>query len=137
MADARDVRVCGRDREPLVFTFEFPGAEWYCVTCGGTEDLFGNRVANTPEIELRQALNAERYDRERAARRGDPEPDPWPRQGEVATDAVCGGCGRLPMIGTPLHDGKPPAWFSRTIDGVTVYACSTVCIPEKAEVNQW
>lgn len=132
-----DVRVCRNDGEPLVFTTEFPGAEWHCVHCHGHEDLFGERVANSPEVELRQAENAERYERERAERRGLAGVTPWPRQGDVETETVCVGCGRLPMIGTPLQGGKPPAWYSRTNAGVTVYACSTACIPDRETVNPW
>lgn len=132
-----DVRVCGRCGEPMVFTFEFPGYEYVCMACSNKEGIFGARVPNTPEVEKHHGELVELYYRDRAHRRREPEPEPWPRQGEAESDVQCAGCGRLPAIGTPLGEGKPPAWFSRTQGGVTVYACSKPCTDDKASVLPW
>lgn len=127
-----DIRVCERDGEPLVFTFEFPGAEYHCLTCGGHEDIFGNKAPATPERALRLAEVTEQYDRAYAERRGVGYV-PKPVAGdEGVTLPTCGGCGAILEPGIALDSGKPRHWFSRTIDGVTEYACSRSCINEGA-----
>lgn len=132
-----DVRVCQRDGEPLVWTFEFAGSEWYCVICGGHEDLFGNRAPSTPERLRRLDELTEQYERDRAERQGkDYQPRPKVGDDGVAVP-TCGGCGATPEPGRALHDGKPKAWYSRTIDGITSYACSRDCIPEREAVLPW
>lgn len=134
-----DIRVCRRDGEPLVWTFEFPGAEWYCVVCGGHEDLFGNRAPSTPELMRRLDELTEQYERGRAERQGGVYSQP-PKVGDDGVEApTCSGCGATPEVGIALHgeDRKPKAWFSRTLDGVTSYACSRACIPEGEGVMPW
>lgn len=132
-----DIRVCHRDGEPLVWTFEFPGAEWYCVVCGGHEDLFGNREVSTSALVRRLDALTEQYERARAHRRGE-EYMPRPKVGDQGVEVpTCGGCGATPEPGLALHGGKPQAWFSRTLDGVTEYACSQACIPAKQTVMPW
>lgn len=132
-----DVRVCENDGEPLVFTMEFPGSEWFCVVCDGHEDLFGLRAPATPALQTRLDELTERYQRDRAARTGR-EYRPVPRAGDPGVVVpVCGGCGATPESGTPLDGGKPLTWFSRRRDGVTSYACSRACIPERDAVLPW
>lgn len=128
-----DIRVCAHDGEPLVFTMEFPGAEWYCVVCGAHEGLFGARVSATPALRERLGTLTEQYERERCERvdRLGREYTPAPRVGDPGVEApVCSGCGAEPASGTPLGSGKPREWYSRTIEGHTEYACSRACIHE-------
>lgn len=132
-----DIRVCERDDEPLVWTFEFAGSEWYCVVCGAHEDLFGARVESSPALLCRLDELTEQYERARAERNG----VPYVPRAKVGDDGVtvptCGGCGATPEPGLALVEGKPKAWFSRTVDGVTSYACSRACIPEREAVLPW
>lgn len=136
-ASARDIRTCRNDGEPLVFTMEFPKSEWYCVVCGGHEDLFGVRSLATPRLRARLGELTEQYERERAAQRG-VEYVSAPRAGD--TDVAlptCGGCGVQPEVGQPLYGGKPREWFSREIDGQKSYACSRTCIPSGESILPW
>lgn len=53
-----DIRICSNHQEyqvPLIWTFSFPGAEYWCPYCGYTAGMFGagERVARTPELEGR------------------------------------------------------------------------------------
>lgn len=132
-----DIRVCRRDGEPLVFTMEFAGAEWYCPICDGHEDLFGARVSATPELRARLDELTEQYERARAARTGTEYKPPQRAGDDGVQRPTCGGCGASPEPGTPLVSGKPRTWFSRTIDGVTSFACSRACIPEREAVLPW
>lgn len=119
------INVCPRDGEPVVYTFEFRGAEFYCVVCdwrGGTPH-YVNAPA-TPELAARAAELSERYERERAQREGRPAPEPADQDVERPT---CGGCGKT-ADGPVDRTGKPAHWYSRTIDSVTEYACSRDCI---------
>lgn len=132
-----ELRVCMNDNEPLVWTFEFPGAEYFCVVCGGHEDTFGQRAPATVERQLRLDELTEQYERARAERRGvayEPHPKVGDEDVEVPT---CNGCGASPAPGVALVDGKPKAWFSRTRYGVKEYVCSRECIPEKESVMPW
>lgn len=132
-----DLRVCMNDGEPLVWTFEFPGAEFHCVVCGGNEDTFGGRAPATVERQLRLDELREQYERGRAERLGfvyDPSPKVGDDDVEIPT---CNGCGAQPPMGVTLISGKPYAWFARTRDGVTEYACSRECIPEREAVMPW
>lgn len=132
-----DIRVCRNDGEPLVWTFEFSGAEWYCVACGGNEDLFGSRAAATPERLRRLDKLTEQYERGLAERRGT-EYRPHPKVGDKGVAVpTCGGCGKTPKVGIVLMNGKPSGWFSREREGVTEYACSRACIPEREMVMPW
>ena len=126
-----DVRVCARDHEPLVFTFEFSGFEYVCVVCGGHEDIFGMRARATVELAARHAALTDRYEIERAERTGRRVPAPAPQD---VPAPICQGCGRIPSAeeGRLDHQGKPSLWFARTIDGVTEYACQSQCIKEGA-----
>lgn len=130
-----DIRVCARDGEPLVFTMEFPGAEYVCVVCGGLEDIFGGRAVSTPDLAARLADLTEQYGRARAARAGRDYVPP-PIAGEAKTP-TCAGCGAQPEPGTPMPGGKPPHWYSRVRDGVTAYACSRGCIPPGDSTLPW
>lgn len=128
------MKVCPRDGEPVVFTFEFPGAEHYCVVCGGKYGIFGVPEAEaTVELQERMAELQDQYDRERSERTGLPMPrrDDPPRQ-----KPVCGGCGKTAEL-VPSGEDKPRHWYSRTRDGVTSYACSRGCIPEREGVLPW
>lgn len=133
-----DIRICARDNEPLVWTFEFPGSEWFCVICGAHEDLFGLRTAATPELVRRADELTARYERDRAEREGR-EYMPRLKVGDEGVEApMCKTCGAIPEPGTLLDsDGKPFRWFSRTVDGVTEYACKRTCIPDKEAVLPW
>lgn len=122
-----DIRVCQRDGSPLAFTFEYPGAEYVCMTCRGTEGVLGRRAPATPALRREQSAVVERYERDYAERRGVPY-TPSPQATVENPGPTCGGCGATPELGTPLPEGKPTSWFSRTIDGVTEYACSRACI---------
>lgn len=133
-----DVPVCRIDGEPLVFTFEFPGAEYVCVVCGVKEDIFPHKVETTPELVARHAELSERYHREYAERRGMPPPRPTRKVGDPGVSVpVCVGCGKVPELGTVIDGDKPALWFSRTVDGRTEYACSRACIPDKQPVAPW
>lgn len=133
-----DIRVCRDDGEPLVSTMEFAGAEFVCAVCGGTEGIFGLRANMTPERVLRLSELTEVYERDRAKRR-DVEYRPPPKVGDDGVEVpVCGGCGATPPVGATLpHRGKPSAWFARERDGVTQYACSKACIPDREDVLPW
>lgn len=132
-----DVRVCMNDGEPLVFTFEFPGAEYYCVMCEGKEGMFGKRAELTPELEQKYLKNSRQYDEERAVRLGRSMPEA-PKVGDQGVMApVCCSCSATPAVGTPLPNGKPALWYSRTVDGVTTYACRSACIPKGEPVLPW
>lgn len=132
------MRVCLVDGEPLVFTFEFPGAEWYCVVCGGKEDIFGQRVPSTTELQLRLDELTEQYDRARAGRMG-VDYEPRAKVGEPGVKVPsCNACGAMPADGIALdRSGKPSSWFSRTRGDVTLFACSRACIPSDESVLPW
>lgn len=133
-----DVRVCETDGEPLVFTFEYPGYEYLCVVCLGQEGVFGARAPATPELQQQLDKHTERYERDRAERmrlRYQPRPAV---DDEGVTRPTCNGCGATPPVGTRLDSvGKPSSWYSRTIAGVTEFACSRACVPEREAVLPW
>ena len=131
-----DIRICRNDGEPLVFTIEFPGAEFYCPACQSTEGVFGARAAATPALISRLAQATERYGRDRAERTGRPY-DPPPITGDGTPIPTCAGCGKQPEPSTPLPGGKPSHWFARTRDGHTEYACTRDCIPRNEMVMPW
>lgn len=114
------VKVCPKDQEPVVFTFETPGAEWLCMVCGWTGDVFAAREteATAGIVARRDELLAE-HERARGI---EPPAQDQPRPS-------CTGCGAEAQ-GRLDHSGKPAHWFMRTIDGVTEYACSRGCISE-------
>ena len=118
-----ELRVCPRDGEPIIYTFEFPGVERYCVVCGWTGDIFAGRtVPPTPGLVARHVELTDRYERERSERTGLPIPERREPQGEPP---VCSGCG---AVAQPPFDGDKPAhWYARTIDGVKQFACSRDC----------
>lgn len=132
-----DIRICRRDGAPLVWTFEFPGAEWFCVVCNGHEDLFGLRAPYSVELQKRLDELTDQYNRERAEREGRVYTPP-PKVGDDGVELpVCIGCGAIPEAGIALTNGKPSKWYSRTHDGVTTYACKNSCIPADAPVSPW
>lgn len=113
------IKVCPRDSEPVVFTFEHPGAEYLCVACGWRGDIFGPRGAPaSEELIARQDELTGQFEEERGLKPPDQD-RPHPS---------CVGCG-VTATGRLDHSGKPPHWFVRTIDGVTEHACSRSCIP--------
>lgn len=129
-----EMRVCPKDGCPLIFTMEFPGAEYVCLDCGGTYGVLGPpRAAATPALIARHDELVERYEIERAERTGRPAPPPPPQDIPRPT---CGGCGVV-AEGRLDYDGKPSHWYSRTRDGVTSYACSRACIPADQFVLPW
>lgn len=136
-----DVRICERDGAPLVMTFEFPGAEYVCVEYGGTEGIFGLRAESTPDRLRALAAATERYETERAAREGRPAAVLI----HVGDDGVqtprCRTCEMDAEVGTLLVNGKPPGWFSKTVDigraHVQVFACSAACIPDGEARLPW
>jgi hypothetical protein len=132
-----DLRVCAKGGEPLVFTFEFPGGEYLCVLCRRVEDLFGARAPASPERVQRHADLTEQYERERSERTGRPYVAPALVGNAGVVAPTCVGCGQEPPAGTPLIGGKPQHWYSRTVGGVTSYACSRTCIPEREAVLPW
>lgn len=132
-----DIRVCTNDDEPMVFTFEFPGAEYVCQVCGGLEGIFGKSRPTTVQLALRLDELTEQSRRERAERRGETYV-PEPKAGDPDVELpVCKGCGATPEAGLAIVDGKPRAWFSRAIDGVTEYACKRTCIPASEPALPW
>lgn len=119
------LKCCPRDGEPVVFTFEFPGAEYYCVVCGWKGDVVSPKgVPATPKLAERYSELSDRYEAERAQRTGAPPPPPAPQD---VPRPSCSGCGKV-AEGRLDHSGKPPHWYSRTIDGFTEHACSRSCI---------
>ncbi len=132
-----DIRVCARDGEPLVFTMEFPGAENICVVCGALEGVLGLRRETTPDRRRRLDELTERYERERAQRRGVEYHPPVRVGDEGVPTPVCSGCGATPEVGTTLRSGKPLAWFGRTLNGVDEFACCRACIPARDMVLPW
>lgn len=133
-----ELRVCRDDGEPLVFTFEFPGAEYVCGVCGLTDDIFAPSALATAEMQLRHDALVEEYDRAYAERRGVPY-RPRPKTGDAGVRLpTCRGCGAEPPIGVAVDaSGKPSAWLSRTVDGVTEYVCSRTCIPSGEPELPW
>lgn len=60
---------CPSDDEPLVMTFEFPGAEFICVVCDRTYGFLSPKPAvSTPELVARQLELKAKYDAAREAR---------------------------------------------------------------------
>lgn len=53
-----EIKICSNHnyyQVPMIWTFVFPGAEYWCPFCGATEGMFGagQDVANTPELQTR------------------------------------------------------------------------------------
>ena len=118
-----DLPVCPKDGEPVIFTFEFPGAEYVCVVCGSTYGIFSiDRALAADGLVARYEELSEQYEAERVARGGAPRP-PQPD----GSSPVCAGCGAVAPTAA-----KPPHWFSRERDGETQCACSRDCITEGA-----
>lgn len=130
------VRVCSTDGAPLVWTFEFKGAEYVCMQCGRTEGMLGKRAEMTPTMAAQHDAFKDQYALERAVREGRPLPQPVPTDIPAPT---CKGCGRTagPEDGRVESDGKPSAWYKRTRDGVEEFACSGSCIPSNESVLPW
>lgn len=60
---------CPRDGEPLMSTFEFTGAEFYCQVCGGRFGFLSPTAKEpTPELQVRHDELRAVYDVERAQR---------------------------------------------------------------------
>ena len=132
-----DIRICENDGEPLVFTCEFTGAEYYCLVCEGKEGVFGARAPATPERQRRLDELTDRYEQQSASR-AHRKYTPPPLVGEPGVSVpTCAGCGETPEVGRPLYNGKPREWYSRKRDGVTQFACSRTCIPQREEILPW
>lgn len=132
-----DVKLCPRDDEPLVSTFEFPRYELYCVVCGWKGGIFdGSRGESTPERAARHGELTERYKAERAEREGRQYA---PAPAWTGPQPSCVGCGREPDQAESVRneDGKPLLWYGRRDreTGEWKFACSQACI-EKAEPRQ-
>ena len=124
--DGEAVNVCPRCHEPVVFTFEFAGAEYYCVGCHWQGGVFAqDRAAVTPALLRRQVEVEDLYEIESAARQGR-EPHPAPSQD--GSRPTCSGCGKIAE--GRLEGGKPAHWYARTVNDVTEYACSRACITD-------
>ena len=138
-----DIRVCERDGEPLVFTFEYRGAEYVCVVCGGKEGVLGERAGSTPERVRRLSDLTVEYERDYADRHpvGDELHREYREPSKVGDPGieipVCKTCNAVPPDGVALNNGKPASWYSRTHDGVTEYACKRSCIPERETILPW
>lgn len=118
-----DVRTCPIDGEPVVFTFKFPGSEYYCPTCGWHGGVFAARSAPaTPERVARAAEIQRQWEEQEGIK---PEPD-------LPAKPVCGGCKAVAP-----EPRKPQHWYSRTKDGEEVYACSRKCIPSGEMIMPW
>lgn len=126
------INVCPVDGEPVVFTFEFPGAEYHCPACGwigGTPH--GMSEPATIELAEHAARVVRDYRHAYAARLGRPAPvddveGPRP---------VCVGCGKTAE--GPMEGNKPAHWFVRKRDGVDEFACSRDCIPASESILLW
>ena len=55
-----EIRVCNRHKivVPLIGTFAFPGAEWWCPYCGLIGGLLGTGklIDRTPELEVKKKM---------------------------------------------------------------------------------
>lgn len=120
------IKVCPLDGEPVVFTLKHPGAEYLCVICGWLGGIFGpGEVEATADLIARRDVLVARYEQSLGLR--PPEQDrPHPS---------CTGCD-VTATGRLDHSGKPAHWYSRTVDGVTEYACSRGCI-KSGSVLPW
>ena len=51
----KEITVCSDCETPLVFTFCFAGAEYYCLNCGNATGMMGggDRVKSTPELRAK------------------------------------------------------------------------------------
>lgn len=50
----KQIKVCECDgKTPLIWTFKFDGAEYWCPRCGYTSGMFGagKNIESTPELE--------------------------------------------------------------------------------------
>ena len=56
-----DIKCCPKCDKPVVWTFMFPGAEWFCLFCKWQGGLFyAERRDHTPElVELRDKITKE------------------------------------------------------------------------------
>ncbi len=48
---------CHQEQVPLIWTFAFPGAEYWCPACGYTSGMFGagENVSETPDLVVSKA----------------------------------------------------------------------------------
>lgn len=131
-------------RVPLIFTFAFPGAEYWCPFCGYKSGIFGagEQVPATSELAARyEVYHVAALDYLRSRGAGEwayrvpseelPAPDQPP--GERPSFA-CQGCGKVAPA--QVEGGSwvmPRHWYSRQdADGRQV-ACSRDCVRSVAE----
>lgn len=52
MAKSKTISVCNNCEKPVVWTFAFDGAEYYCLLCAGSTGMFGGKkeVKSTSEL---------------------------------------------------------------------------------------
>ena len=52
---SKEITICSNCETPLIFTFCFAGAEYYCMGCGNTSGMLGggDRVKLTPELRAK------------------------------------------------------------------------------------
>ena len=62
-----DIAICDCGA-PLIYTFAFSGAEYYCIECGSTHGMFEiGRAKNTPKLAQRLKQNEKKFE---VARKG-------------------------------------------------------------------
>lgn len=108
--EVKPMACCPRDGEPLVMTFEYPGAEFVCMECNGLFGYLDPAPGDpTPERLARHAELKARYDEDYARRH------PWDFPVDLATvsfdreptvhDWTRWTIGWLGGTGVPLLDG--------------------------------
>lgn len=123
-----ELRVCPNDGEPVIFTFEFSGHEYVCSACGWLGGIFDPPVAPvTADLTERYKRALDAYEEARATRTGR-TPLRWISDGQRPKCAGCGMAASEPFD----RSGKPPHWYSRTVNGAKGYACSQACIKDGA-----
>ena len=117
--------VCRADGTPVVMSFEVPGAEWHCMSCGGWFAFMfpEHRPISDDAGRLLSALT----DRFRAGERGPiadlvTPPEVPPSAGHVKCEACAKDSGRT------TERGKPPHWYQRSDAEGTQIVCSLDCI---------
>lgn len=62
MSTQQRIAVC-KCENPMVFTFAFLGAEYYCLDCGRTSGFFTDRVEATPELIKKLKSDTQKFKR--------------------------------------------------------------------------
>lgn len=117
-----DMAVCPNDGEPVIFSFEIPGAEYVCEVCGWAGGIFTERRVDASDALVVRHAALVVQNRERRGLQPAPE--------RTGLAPVCGGCGKVAE--PPFNGDKPAHWYCRTTAGQKHYACSRACISEGA-----